>query len=88
MIAYDIRNDDARASVAALLSSHGVRVQKSVFDCMIVTSELDAVVELVQRHMSADHDALHVFPQCETCHGTRVEWGQTNRTMGELYWIV
>ncbi len=88
VIAYDIRNDDSRASVAALLSLHGVRVQKSVFDCMIATTELSNVVEAITRQMNEDHDTLHVFPQCETCHDRRDEWGQVNRTMSQYFWIV
>lgn len=39
--AYDIREDDRRAKLAAVLQSIGDRVQKSVFVIMIDDAELD-----------------------------------------------
>ena len=70
------------------MSANGIRVQKSVFDCMVPTTELELLVASLKRQMDADRDTLHVFPQCQACHDRRVEWGQVNSTMSDLFWIV
>ena len=88
IVAYDISDGDRRARVAARLSAIGVRIQKSVFECVVDDSSLAAVLDMATRELDLDHDVLHVLPQCQTCRGQRAAFGQVNDVLGTLYWII
>ena len=88
VIAYDVRNDDRRAQMAALLGSYGVRIQRSVFECQLDAEALASVVRRAESLLDLDHDVFHVIPQCGTCWESRVALGQTTSVLGDLYWVV
>ena len=35
IVAYDVKEDNRRARIAAVLSAYGFRLQKSVFECQL-----------------------------------------------------
>lgn len=89
VIAYDVSNDQARAKLVALLSSHGNRIQRSVFLCLLEQDDLDAVLLRSGELLDLDKDTLHVFRQCGNCHGDMVLMGQAGSGgMGDPFWIV
>lgn len=88
IIAYDVRDNDARAHLAALLGTYGVRLQKSVFECLLEDAALAEVLQKTERLLDLDHDVLHVFRQCEPCFGARHTQGQAKSVLHELFWIV
>ena len=89
IFAYDVSRDDARARVAALLSHHGVRLQRSVFQAEVSTlSDLQELVHVVTSLIDPATDTVHVFRQCETCWAARREHGQAPPPTDVAYWIV
>lgn len=88
IIAYDVSDDDRRARLAALLGRHGVRIQKSVFQCVLDTATAHDLIEQAESLLNLNHDVLHLFPQCEPCSSSQHAIGQVNRTMDQYYWIV
>jgi CRISPR-associated protein Cas2 len=89
VIAYDISDDDARAEVAALLSRHGVRLQRSVFQCELAgAEELAAMLTEVYSRADPNSDVVHMFRQCVACASAKASWGQVRPALDVPYWIV
>lgn len=88
VIAYDIGDDDARARFAAILSSHGARIQRSVFECFLDAEELRVILDKAAALMDHRKDIVHAFPVCETCATGRQALGQDRAEMDHAYWIV
>ena len=88
VVAYDVRDDDRRARLAALLSTHGLRIQKSVFECLVDDASIADIVSRADELLDLDHDTFHVFHQCEACGPKRHAAGQVASVLHELYWIV
>jgi CRISPR-associated protein Cas2 len=88
IIAYDIRDDTTRARIAALLSPHGIRLQRSVFECLVDETTLTGIVDRAEVLLDLRRDVLQVFPQCESCRPRRFHLGQAKRELDALYWIV
>lgn len=88
IVAYDVRDNDNRAHLAALLGNYGVRLQKSVFECLIEDTALSELLQKTERLIDLDHDVLHVFRQCEPCFSTRHTQGQAKSVLHEFFWIV
>ena len=89
IVAYDIAEDDARARVAALLSAHGIRVQRSVFDCELEPADLATLIDRVEQLIDVEHDAFDVFGSCAGCEERRWHLGQSRAgVMGAFWWVV
>lgn len=88
VIAYDISDDDARARAAALLSHHGVRLQRSVYTIRIEHHDLDVLVEQIRGFIDENRDVVHVFRQCAACHRGIIELGQAPSDLRVECWIV
>lgn len=69
VVAYDVASDSRRARLAAALAAWGYRLEESVFQLRLDSSELDEVRETVREVIDADDDVVHVFPMCATCAG-------------------
>ena len=88
VVAYDIADDNRRARVAARLSAHGNRLQRSVFECIVDDSTLTELVTEIEGLLDHDTDVLHVLFQCVDCHGHRHEFGQVDHSLHELFWVI
>lgn len=85
---YDVSDDDDRARIAALLSSVGVRRQRSVFECQLADGVRDDLVSALRRLMNPAVDRLLVVRECGDCRTRRIESGPTERRLDERYWVV
>jgi CRISPR-associated endonuclease Cas2 len=59
LIAYDIRAAGARSRVAVLLSSHGTRIQKSVFIVRIPAKDCAGLLSAIAAHVDTNSDRVH-----------------------------
>lgn len=86
--AYDVREDDRRARLAATLQTLGDRVQKSVF---VIAVDAEELPELRRRALSiidADTDSLLLFRQCATCWEAHIPIGQASVPTAVTHWVV
>lgn len=88
VIAYDVSDNDRRARLAAILGGYGVRLQKSVFECLLDDDELASVLSTASALLNLDHDVLHVFRQCQACFAARREFGESHSPLHDLYWVI
>lgn len=86
--AYDIREDDRRARVAAYLQSWGNRVQRSVYLLRVPEDELDEVMARADAMIAPETDGLIFLRQCRSCWEDRHEHGQLAADAPDVAWIV
>lgn len=62
LICYDVVKDKRRNKVAKLLEGYGLRVQKSVFECMLTDDQYVMVTRKLNKYLNADEDQLRFYP--------------------------
>ena len=62
LICYDVVKDKRRNKVAKLLEGYGLRVQKSVFECMLTDNQYAMVNRKLNKYLNADEDQLRFYP--------------------------
>lgn len=89
VVAYDIVEDGRRADVAMLLSGYGPRVQLSVFECEVrSTEEMRRLRHELRARIDPLTDQVRLYPTDNRTFSERVVIGA--RTVEERadYWIV
>lgn len=86
--AYDVSEDDRRARLAALLQTHGDRIQKSVFVIMVDHDELAELAEHARRIVDTDTDSVWFLRQCTSCWADALTVGQAKSPERTLFWAV
>ena len=75
VVMYDIQDPKRLRRIAKILKSHGIRVQKSVFECKLAASEVEAVKTKVTG-VICDSDSVRLYPLNQQCLLTRVVLGE------------
>lgn len=88
VVAYDIRDDHRRARVAARLAAVGVRLQKSVFECVVDAETLSTLMAELEAVLDLNADVLQIFSQCADCCGKRRDYGQVDLSLDAPFWVV
>ena len=86
--AYDVRENDRRARLAALLQAYGDRVQKSVFVLDVDDTELQHVTTKGAEIIDTDVDSFWLTPCCATCWDGVIRVGQVALPERVLFWAV
>ncbi len=67
LIAYDIPNDKRRTKIAHLMEGYGVRVQYSVFECILPINVFNKMIEKLEKVVDKTEDSVRIYRFCETC---------------------
>lgn len=86
LAAYDVHVDSRRAQLAALLQSHGDRVQRSVFVLELAAEELPELRRHACEIIDENIDSLYFFRQCSTCWEHVDPVGQATPPERVLFW--
>ncbi len=62
LICYDIVLDRRRNRVAHLLEGYGMRVQKSVFECVLTPDQRNLLERQLNRYIKPDEDQVRFYP--------------------------
>jgi CRISPR-associated protein Cas2 len=62
LICYDVVNDRRRNKIAHLLEGYGLRVQKSVFECVLNESQYEMVNKKLNRFLKQEEDQVRFYP--------------------------
>lgn len=62
LICYDIVKDSRRNKAAHLLEGYGMRVQKSVFECVLNEKQLGLLQRKLDRYIKAEEDQVRFYP--------------------------
>ena len=66
-ISYDIRDDRRRLKVAKALQDFGQRVQLSVFEARLESSELVRLKKRLTAILDQAQDSVRLYPLCGAC---------------------
>lgn len=67
LVAYDITDTKRRNRVSHILEGYGVRVQFSVFECMLKNSIFEEMMEKLSETLNKTEDSLRIYRICEAC---------------------
>ena len=62
LVTYDIVKDSRRNKTAHLLEGYGMRVQKSVFECVLNEQQLEMLQRKLTRYIKAEEDQVRFYP--------------------------
>lgn len=62
LVCYDIVKDSRRNRAAHLLEGYGMRVQKSVFECVLNEKQLNLLQRKLDRYINAAEDQVRFYP--------------------------
>lgn len=68
VVAYDISNDRRRAKAVKILERVGVRVNFSVFECMLTERQYKSLRDELLQVISLKEDTVVYYPICLNCY--------------------
>lgn len=67
IVAYDINDDKNRGKVAKILETNGVRINYSVFECMLTISQLNKIKDRISVCVNGKTDTVVYYQICVNC---------------------
>lgn len=67
VVSYDITDDKKRNNVCKALKNYGVRVQKSVFECILTDSQYFRMKEKLDKIIDYETDSIRYYRLCKNC---------------------
>lgn len=67
IITYDIANEKRLRKIAILMKDYGVRVQRSVFECLIEERQLAQLIDKLMKIMEIEEDSTRIYRICSNC---------------------
>ena len=68
VIAYDISDDLRRSRIVKHIEKHGIRVNFSVFECMLTDIQLIKLQEKITKLIHPKEDHVIYYPLCLDCY--------------------
>jgi len=87
VVSYDIADDKRRTRVAKKLKDFGVRVQYSVFECILEQEKIDEMKQEVARLLD-EEDSVKIYYLCEACKKKINSYGEAGVTEDPAVYIV
>lgn len=75
LITYDIAEPRRLRQVAKLMEEHGVRLQRSVFECLLTPTDLQRLQRRLEKEIEEEEDGIKFFPLCKRCAQRLTELG-------------
>ena len=76
VIVYDIVDNKTRRIISDILEGYGIRVNKSVFECMIKTKPIQKeMVAKLKKEINPKTDSIRIYTICQNCLQTSCELG-------------
>jgi len=88
IICYDISDDRIRNEMSDRLLGFGVRIQESVFECILDPSGYARMIGSVQNVRLASLDKLRVYKACQNCLDAIRIYGPGEVTQDPDYYVV
>ena len=87
LVSYDICDPKRLPRVANLLESYGIRVQYSVFECILSERQVQDMERKLKRLIKLEVDSVRFYRICESCKEQITVLGQGKVSENEYYFI-
>ncbi len=87
-VCYDIADDHRRQRLSDALLDYGMRVQESVFHCLLDATLAEEMLSRVRRIVEEHTDKVHVIPLCDSCAGRVTMYGIAKKAEDPEYLIL
>lgn len=67
VVTYDIIDDKRRNRVAKTMEDYGIRVQYSVFECILEEKLLEEMINTLEAHIDHKEDSIRFYVLCKGC---------------------
>ncbi len=67
VVCYDISEDNARTQMSDRLLDFGVRIQDSVFECLLDAELYERMLERIEKVPLAEQDRVRIYRICGRC---------------------
>lgn len=84
VIAYDVADNKRRNRISRLLGRHGVRINFSIFECMLTPVELEKLMEAMIGKIDRKTDSVIYYPLCLDCYAKIIYQGKGPARPGRL----
>ena len=88
VICYDISDDKIRNQVSDRLLDFGVRIQESVFECVLDGESRERLIEKLDKIELAGTDRVRIYRLCQTCTDTVKIYGPGELTRDPEFYLV
>jgi len=89
LVCYDVVLDRRRNKVAHILEGYGMRVQKSVFECVLTPDQREMLNKKLTKYIDADEDQVRFYPMSPRYRKlVRVVGMQPEREVDDVAFIV
>jgi len=87
VLCYDIADDRRRRRVTKVMESYGYRVQESVFEAFLSSSDLEEMSARLKKEIEEKEDSIRIYALCGTC-GAAISILGTGEMIEEKQYIV
>jgi len=88
VVCYDISDDKTRNLMSERLLDFGVRIQESVFECVLDEEAEERMVEHLDKVPLADTDRVRIYRICQNCVDTVRIYGPGEVTSDPAFYMV
>ncbi|KPA10618.1 CRISPR-associated protein Cas2 [Candidatus Magnetomorum sp. HK-1] len=67
VVAYDIADNKRRNKIAKCLEGYGIRVNYSVFECVLKPGSLKKMKASLNKLLDNDEDTIRIYHLCKDC---------------------
>lgn len=67
VIAYDVSDNKRRTKVVKILEKYGVRVNYSVFECILTEVKYQKMQQALEKQINPREDQIVYYPICVNC---------------------
>ena len=62
LVCYDVSDDRRRSRLAKKLEIYGLRIQMSVFECVLTAPQCDRIMEFINKTIDEETDRVRLYP--------------------------
>ena len=88
VVAYDIVDSKRRAKMRKFLSELGLNTQKSMFECEVEASDLEALRRYAAKRLDLEKDQFAIYHLCAHCAARAEIQGQGIQMVQQEYEVI
>jgi len=88
VVCYDVTDDRRRAHVSEALLDFGVRVQESVFECILEPPLAEKMVTRLRSLIAGEVDKINIYQLCGACAERSIGIGQAEVARDRPFYVV